>query len=286
MLPGGGLEAETTRLFEHRRLHVNGFLTHFLEAGSGEPLVLLHGGEFGASAELAWERVIGELAKTRWVIAPDVLGFGESAKVHDFTEGRIMRIRQVAELLRHLGVVSADFVGNSMGGQMLLVDTAAEHPLLPVRRMVVICGGGDTVPNEHMAALYDYDGTLRGMRRIVTALFHSPSFPADDEYVQRRYESSIAPGAWEAIAAARFRRPHPTDAGPKENPDLGRIAVPTLLLEGEFDKLKPKGWSARIAALIPGARSTVVDGCGHCPQIEQPQTTLRILRDFLGPEGH
>ena len=45
------------------------------------------------------------------------------------------------------------------------------------------------------------------MRAIVEALFHDPSYPADDAYVQRRYESSIAPGAWEAIAAARFRRP-------------------------------------------------------------------------------
>lgn len=267
--------------YEHRRLHVNGFLTHFLEAGTGEPLVLLHGGEFGASAELAWERVIGELAKTRWVIAPDVLGFGESAKVHDFTEGRRMRIRQVADLLRQLGVQEADFVGNSMGGQMLLVDASSERPLLPIRRMVVICGGGDTVPNEHMAALYDYDGTLPAMRKIVTALFHSPSFPADDEYVKRRYESSVAPGAWEAVAAARFRRPNRADSGPKENPQLERIGVPTLIVEGEFDKLKPKGWAAELAARIPGARSVVVSNCGHCPQIEQPEETLRILRDFL-----
>jgi 2-hydroxymuconate-semialdehyde hydrolase len=268
-------------VFEHRRLHVNGFLTHYLEAGSGEPLVLLHGGEFGASAELAWEKVIDGLAATRRVIAPDVLGFGESAKVHDFTEGRTMRIRQVADLLRQLGVASADFVGNSMGGQMLLVDAASERPLLSVRRMVVICGGGDTVPGEHMAALQDYDATLPAMRCIVAALFHSPSFPADDAYVRRRYESSIAPGAWEAVAAARFRRPHPTGAVPKENPDLGRIAVPTLVVEGEFDKLKPKGWSAQMAAQIPGARSLMVEASGHCPQIEQPLATLSILREFL-----
>lgn len=270
------------KAYEHRRLYVNGFLTHFLEAGTGEPLVLLHGGEFGASAELAWERVIGELAKTRWVIAPDVLGFGESAKVHDFTEGRRMRIRQVADLLRHLGVQEADFVGNSMGGQMLVVDASSEHPLLPIRRMVVICGGGDTLPNEHMAALYDYDGTLPAMRKIVAALFHSPSFPTDDEYVKRRYESSIAPGAWEAVAAARFRRPHHAGSGPKEDPQLERIRVPTLVVEGEFDKLKPKGWAAELAARIPGGRSVVVSGSGHCPQIEQPEVTLRILDEFLG----
>ena len=58
-----------------------------------------------------------------------------------------------------------------------------------------------------MGALYDYDASVEGMRRIVTALFFDPSYAEDDDYVQRRHASSTAPGAWEAIAAARFRRP-------------------------------------------------------------------------------
>ena len=45
------------------------------------------------------------------------------------------------------------------------------------------------------------------MRRIVEALFYDPGYPADDDYVRRRYESSVAPGAWEAVAAARFAAP-------------------------------------------------------------------------------
>ncbi len=79
--------------------------------------------------------------------------------------------------------------------------------MLPVRSLATICGGGDIQRNEHVAALYDYDATVDGMRRIVEALFYDPSYPADDDYVRRRYESSIAPGAWESLAAARFRRP-------------------------------------------------------------------------------
>jgi 2-hydroxymuconate-semialdehyde hydrolase len=67
---------------------VRGLQTPYLEARTGAPMVLLHGGEFGGSAELAWERVIGEFAKSRRVIAPDILGFGRSAKVVDFVDGR------------------------------------------------------------------------------------------------------------------------------------------------------------------------------------------------------
>src|SRR5262249_51995656 len=141
------------------------------------------------------------------VLAPDMLGFGESAKVIDFNDGRGMRIRHIASFCEVMGVESAHFVGNSMGAVNLFVDTTSHPSVLPVRSMVAICGGGEIQSNEHSAALYDYDATLSGMRRIVEALFFDPVYPADEEYVRRRYESSIAPGAWEALAAARFRRP-------------------------------------------------------------------------------
>ena len=106
-----------------------------------------------------------------------MLGFGESAKVVDFNDGRGMRIRHIARFCEVVGVESAHFVGNSMGAVNLFVDATSESPLLPARSMVTICGGGEIQRNEHSAALYDYDATLPGMRRIVEALFHDPSIP-------------------------------------------------------------------------------------------------------------
>lgn len=100
----------------HRRaVAVDGLPTSYLEAGDGDPVVLLHGGEFGASAEIAWEHNIGVLGARFRVLAPDLLGFGQSAKVVDFVDGRAMRIRHVARFCDVLGVDSAHFVGNSMG---------------------------------------------------------------------------------------------------------------------------------------------------------------------------
>lgn len=267
----------------HRRsIVVDGLTTSFLEAGAGPPVVLLHGGEFGASAELGWERNIAALACHHRVLAVDQLGYGGSAKVLDFNEGRRMRIRHVARFCELLGIESADFVGNSMGGLNLLVDGASAAPMLPVRRMVVICGGGEILRNEHSNALFEYDATFEAMRLIVRALFHDPSFPADDGYVRRRYESSVAPGAWEAIAAARFRRPGPEGPSwPRESPAYERVATPTLMLEGGNDKIKPPGWAAVIAAQLVDGRSRVVDGAGHCPQIEQPEVVNQVVLDFL-----
>ena len=261
---------------------VDGLVTSYLEAGQGDPVVLLHGGEFGVSAEIGWECNIAALATHHRVLAPDMLGFGDSAKVIDFNDGRGMRIRHISRFCEAVGVESAHFIGNSMGAVNMFVDATSESPVLPARTLVMICGGGEIQRNEHSAALYDYDATLSGMRRIVEALFHDQSYPADDAYVRRRYESSIAPGAWEALAAARFRRPGlEPPALPSSKRAYERIAVPTLVVEGERDKLLPPGWAAEIAAQIAGGRSCVVPEAGHCPQIEQPSVVNRILVDFL-----
>ncbi|MBV9090927.1 MAG: alpha/beta fold hydrolase [Mycobacteriaceae bacterium] len=269
-----------------RTATVDGLITSYLEAGIGDPVVLLHGGEFGAGAELGWERTIGALAQQHRVLAPDLLGFGESAKVIDFNDGRGMRIRHVARFCELIGVDCAHFAGNSMGAIMLLTDATSVKPLLPVRSLVAICGGGDIQRNHHMEALYEYDATLPAMRRIVEALFHDPAYPADDGYVRRRYDSSIAPGAWEAVAAARFRRPGlappPTPASRRA---YDRIAVPTLIVEGGGDKLLAAGWAGQIAEQIRGGRSVVVERAGHCPQIERAEAVNALLVEFFGAVG-
>jgi pimeloyl-ACP methyl ester carboxylesterase len=267
---------------ESKTTVVDGLLTGYLEAGDGDPVILLHGGEFGASAEIGWERTIPALADRYRVLAPDMLGFGQSAKVIDFNDGRGMRIRHIARFCDELGIDSAHFVGNSMGAVNLLVDATSDSPVLPMRTLVAICGGGEIQRNQHLEALYDYDATVPAMRRIVEALFDDPSYPADEDYVQRRYESSTAPGAWEALAAARFRRPGaPPPPTPSNKRAYERVVVPTLVVEGGSDKLLPPGWAKEIADQIPRGRSAVVEAAGHCPQIEQSSTVNALLLEFL-----
>jgi pimeloyl-ACP methyl ester carboxylesterase len=268
---------------QRKTVLVDGLTTGYLEAGHGDPVVLLHGGEFGVSADLGWELNIAALAAHYRVLALDMLGFGQSAKVIDFNDGRGMRIRHIARFCDAVGADAAHFVGNSMGAVNMFVDATSESPQLPARSLTMICGGGEIQRNEHSAALYDYDATLPGMRRIVEALFADPIYPDDDAYVQRRYESSIAPGAWEALAAARFRRPglEPPPL-PSSNRAYERIAVPTMVVEGADDKLLPAGWAAEIAAQISDGRSAVIERAGHCPQIEQPAAVNELLLEFLG----
>jgi pimeloyl-ACP methyl ester carboxylesterase len=268
---------------QRKTILVDGLTTGYLEAGQGDPVILLHGGEFGVSADLGWEHNIAALAAHYRVLALDMLGFGQSAKVIDFNDGRGMRIRHIAGFCAAVGVGAAHFVGNSMGAVNMFVDATSESPLLPARSLTMICGGGEIQRNEHSAALYDYDATLAGMRRIVEALFFDKAYADDEDYVQRRYQSSIAPGAWEALAAARFRRPglDPPPL-PSSRRAYERIAVPTLVVEGGCDKLLADGWAAEIASQISGGRSAVIQDAGHCPQIEQPDAVNELLLDFLG----
>ncbi|MBO0881912.1 MAG: alpha/beta fold hydrolase, partial [Mycobacterium sp.] len=112
--------------------------------------------------------------------------------------------------------------------------------------------------------------------------FYGAGYPANDDYVRRRYESSTAPGAWEAVAAARFRRPGAAPPAPASSARAyQRISVPTLVVEGACDKLLPPGWAKQIAGQIRDSRPAVVDAAGHCPQIEQPAVVNKLLVEFL-----
>lgn len=268
--------------FVRREMSVDGLETSYLEAGSGPPLVLLHGGEFGGEAEICWEATIPALARHFRVLAPDLLGFGKTAKIVDFVDGRMRRLRHFARFIDLMGVTSAPCVGNSMGGMLLLFDAASERPLLSPAKIVTIAGGGALVDSEHTEALFAYDGSIGGMRKIVTALFHGERWAQDDAYVERRRASSLTPGAWEAVAAARFRRPkHLQEQRAPSGIDYSRISTDTLILAGANDKIKPYGWWNELTEQMKNAAVTLISEAGHCPQIEQPAIVNQALVDFL-----
>ena len=269
-------------LWDRKEILIDGLETSYLEAGSGETLVLLHGGEFGGEAEICWEHVIPALARRYRILAPDLLGFGRTAKVVDFVDGRRRRLRHLARFIEVMGAVGAPCVGNSMGGMLLLFDAASQRPLLAPKKIVTIAGGGALNDTPDVEALFDYDGSFAAMKRIVRALFHGERWPDDDAYVERRRASSLAPGAWEAVAAARFRRPKALqEVRAPSGIDYGRIAAETLVVAGANDKIKPFGWWEELTDRMPASRSLIVDEAGHCPQIERPDVVAAALLDFL-----
>lgn len=270
----------------NRTISVDAITTSFWEAGDpADPkIVLLHGGEFGACAELAWEETMDALAERFHVIAPDMIGFGRTDKIVEFglppERRHERRIRHIAAFVRELGVTRADFVGNSMGGALLLHDAAAEAPLLPARRLVCITAGPATEP-EAAAVLRGFDGSTESMRAILGLLFHADAW-RDDAYVRRRLTEALRPGAFEAAMSARLRAPELEAAPAPIKVELGyeRIAHPVLLVTGRHERCAPH-WGPREAERIPNTQLLTFEHSAHCAHLEEPAAFNAALLAFL-----
>jgi Predicted hydrolases or acyltransferases (alpha/beta hydrolase superfamily) len=265
-----------------KHLIIDNIRTQYLEAGSGRPVVLLHSGEFGASAALSWSASIDELAGSYRVIAPDWLGFGGTDKVYDFVNGRGRRLQHMARFLAAMDLGPAAFFGSSMGGSELIRNVAARNGLFDVSVMVLSSSGGFSPENEARRIILNYDATREGMRHIIKTLYYDPKWAADEEYLTKRYETSIAPGAWESLAVARFRSPAAetrSHFGQEDKTPYADIAVPTLLVAGANDPLREPGYAEAIQAQIPDSVVRVYENCGHFPHIEYAE---RFNADALG----
>ena len=129
-----------------------------------------------------------------------------------------------------------------------------------------------------------YDGSLEAMRQILRTVHHDPSFAEDDEFVRRRHEWSLAPGAWEWSASLGLRSPAappPTPFGQADPTPYEDVAVPTLVTAGADDPLREPGYADELAARIPDARAVVFERCGHVPNLEHAERWNREVTAFL-----
>ncbi|MEV8517204.1 alpha/beta fold hydrolase [Dactylosporangium sp. NPDC051484] len=267
-----------------RFVNVGGIRTHYLDAGDGPPVVLLHSGEFGGSAEICWEFNIAALAAGHRVIAPDWLGFGQTDKLRDFVSGSDRMVRHMAAFLETMAIDEADFVGVSMGATTLLREASSPRCRFPIRRMVTASGGGFVPDNEERRKSLNYDGTPEMMRAILKSNFSDPRWHDDEEYVARRVAASNAPGAWEAVAAARFKSPQVPPRSQFGQPDTiayESIPFPTLAVAGSEDQLRETGYH-EVLGRIPNSTVVVLEGAGHLLNIERAEEFNALVLDFLG----
>jgi pimeloyl-ACP methyl ester carboxylesterase len=257
---------------------VNGANLHYLSAGAGRPLLLLHA---GICDSRMWDDQIGEFARTHRVIAPDLRGFGQSTMV----AGGFSHRQDIRGLMDHLGVASAVLVAVSMAGRNAL-DLTLEHP-------------------DRVDALVLVGAGLSGYR------FVDPDMAAADEAV----DAAIAAGRFEEAAeieittwvagprrsldvidAALRRRVRdmilqsyatPPDLGqilPFEPPASGRlheVSTPTLIIVGAEDVPDVLTICERLLVGIAGARKIVIPDAAHLPNMEQPAVFNRIVGEFL-----
>jgi pimeloyl-ACP methyl ester carboxylesterase len=133
--------------------------------------------------------------------------------------------------------------------------------------------------------LLAYDGTAGAMSALLKAMMHDPKWGDDAAYVARRQELALMPGAWECASAARIRPPSPPPAdrgfGKPDGTPYENIRVPALIVAGAQDRLREPGYAPKLAQRIRGSEVHVLEGCGHCPNIEKAERFNQLAIAFL-----
>jgi pimeloyl-ACP methyl ester carboxylesterase len=240
--------------------------------GSGPPLVYLH-----SAAGLAWDPFLDALATDRTVYAPLVPGTSPEDpdaidEVRDLWE--LVLLEQ--EALVSLGLEGADIMGASFGG-MLACELQATFPGM-FGKLVLLDPIGlwrDDAPvaNWMMTAPQDLPALLFADPGSEAA---QAAFALPEDHVERA--DAMAAATWTLGCTAKFVWPVP-DRGLARR--LHRITAPTLIVWGSDDALVSVVYAEEFAKRIAGARVEVLERCGHAPQLECCEETLRLVREFL-----
>ncbi len=271
-----------------RHVHIHGHDVGYRMGGSGPALLLIHG---IAGSSTAWKEVMPRLAKEYTVIAPDLLGHGESAKpMGDYSLGAVAS--GLRDLLGVLGVTRATIVGQSFGGGVAM-QLAYQHPEL-CERLVLVNSGGLGREVSWMLRLL----TLPGAEFVMPVLFPQFLRPWGDATGRwlgaQGVRSARISEMWRAYGSLTDSENRQAfvrtmrgviDPGGQTVSALDRLYLashlPTLIVWGDRDTIIPVEHAYQAHEAIPGSRLEVIEGAGHFPHVERPDEFLEVLLDFL-----
>lgn len=240
---------------------------HYIEAGQGSAVILLHG--LGGTKE-NWGANFSALASKYHVYALDQLGFGHSDKPlidykiatwADFLQG----------FMQSQNIPKATLVGNSLGGWIAL-DFTATHPEM-VDKLVLVDAAGlaGEIPIELLNP-----SSVAAWRTLLESIFYDKKIVTDD-VARQLFTDRLRNNDGYTIerTLAGFARPQ------FEDDKLKSIHTPTLVVWGRNDELISVDDAQRFGSGIPGAKVVVFEQCGHVPQVEKPEEFNRALLEFL-----
>jgi pimeloyl-ACP methyl ester carboxylesterase len=264
-----------------RTIEAGGITTAYLEAGSGDPVLMLHGSGPGVSGTANWQYNFPVLAEKFHVLAPDIVGFGGTERPTDIVYSLRAWTDHVWAFLDAHGIEKTAIVGNSLGGRIAL-QMATDRPDRISRMVLMGSPGVGMTPTEGLAALRAYEPSHNAMRDLLRNYFAVDPTLITDELVAIRYKASIADGAYEAYRAMFFDPRHKgSELGITED-EVGAITTPSLLVHGREDKVVPLSVSVTMLGLLPNADLHVFSHCGHWTQIERADEFSALVSGFLG----
>jgi 4,5:9,10-diseco-3-hydroxy-5,9,17-trioxoandrosta-1(10),2-diene-4-oate hydrolase len=271
-----------------RYVDAGGVKLHYHEFGAdrpGVPIVCLHGAGPGATA---WSNFHGNLdafaGRSRTLLV-DLPQFGRSEKVVIKGGRQSFSANVLAGFLEALAIPEADFVGNSMGGQIAL-RLAIDRPELTHAIVAVGSTPATSVlapwPAEGVKLINSYyrgsGPSIDKMRRVAEALVFDPSV-ITDELVQERYEASVDPATVELFTT---HPPQREDFSGR----LGEVQAPVLLLWGQEDRAGAIDVALQLLRRLPDAELHVFPRCGHWVQVERREEFNHLVLDFFARRRH
>jgi pimeloyl-ACP methyl ester carboxylesterase len=252
---------------EERTVDVGPIQARVLIAGTGDPVLFLHG-----AGGLVWDPLLEALAAGHTVHAVEHPGAGSSDALSHLP-GLWELVLFYDELLDVLGLDTVQVVGHSFGG-MVAAELAANNPKR-VSRLVLIAPIGfwrDDAPVPDIAGVpaSALPGLLLADPESPLATTLVP--PADDP--QALFEAAMR-----MASILHFIWPIP-DKGLRRR--IHRIAAPTLLVWGAQDRLVSPVYAEEFTSRLRDSRLVLVDGAGHLPQLEQPAAVRDHVLGFLG----
>ncbi len=275
--------------FEEWQIELHGRRVIYRVAGSGPPVVLIHG---MLNSSSHWQSVARSLAGEFTVIAPDLIGHGDSAAPRgDYSLGA--HAASIRDLLAAIGVERASVVGHSLGGGVAM-QFFYQFPQR-VERLVLVSSGGlgrDVSPLLRTAA-------LPGMSALLALTINPRLLAALHGAGGRLRERGVGAGIY-LQAIARALRPlenaearqaflhtlrsvidmHGQRVSATDRLNLLE-SIPTLVVWGERDRTIPIEHGRRAHQAIPHSRFTTLPGVAHFPHLEDPDGLSRLLLDFL-----
>jgi pimeloyl-ACP methyl ester carboxylesterase len=277
---------------EERKTEANGLLIRYLTAGEGPPLLLLHA--LGESA-LDWRWVLSDLARTHRVYAPDLPGFGDSAKpAADYSPAFFERF--AAAFLDALEVERTAVIGNSLGGLIALRLALFESSRISALALVDSAGLGRKVssalkwpalPGYGEAAITLSKTPLGATQRAwlrIPLLFARPE-RVPPEWIEEQYRLSQLPGFSQAVVAALRAQVDPGGQREVLLDRLPSLEIPTLVVWGESDRIFPVSQARDAVAHLREGSLELVPDCGHLPHVERPKRFVAALDRFLGEQA-
>jgi pimeloyl-ACP methyl ester carboxylesterase len=281
-------QAESAPAIAERYATANGVRLHYLVAGKGSPVILLHG--YAQNSHM-WRPLMKELAKTHLVVAPDLRGFGDSAKPESGYDKKTMA-QDVHALAQSLGITKAGVAGHDIG-LMVAYAYAAQYPSEVDRLALMdafIPGVGDTTGLFLLKDLWHFHfygktplALVKGRERIYFEHFWN-DFAADgtksvSEADRRFYTQKYAqPGAMKA--GMEVFRNFDQDARDNALFATNKLGMPVLVLGGE--KSGGEFLISQGKLVATNVEGVLVPGSGHWLIDEAPGQVIPKLVEFFG----